>query len=90
VFFYFNPLINSIVHRPTIISIDTKINIQENDKEFILSDEFQPLLTDLSLCTDNTTSDIALLLWILYSFNLNSNRIHRVLDIPLVKKNMIS
>jgi pre-mRNA-processing factor 8 len=84
--FYFDPLINPIAHRHTIKSLDIQIDLQDqdDDEEFLFPEEFQPLLTDLPLYTDNTANGIALL-WAPRPFNLRSGRTRRAIDIPLVK-----
>ncbi|CAF0798840.1 unnamed protein product [Adineta ricciae] len=84
--FYFDPLINPIAHRHTIKPVDTQIELLNDDidEEFVLPEEFEPLLTGVPLYTDNTANGIALL-WAPRPFNLRSGRTRRAIDIPLVK-----
>ncbi|CAF3356946.1 unnamed protein product [Rotaria socialis] len=87
--FYFDPLINPIAHRHTVKSVDAHIDVLTQDydneeEEFVLPEQFEPLLTGVSLYTDNTANGTALL-WAPRPFNLRSGRTRRALDIPLVK-----
>ncbi|CAF4527424.1 unnamed protein product, partial [Rotaria socialis] len=87
--FYFDPLINPIAHRHTVKSVDAQIDVLTQDydneeEEFVLPEQFEPLLTGVSLNTDNTANGTALL-WAPRPFNLRSGRTRRALDIPLVK-----
>ncbi|CAF2725969.1 unnamed protein product [Rotaria sp. Silwood2] len=69
--FYFDLLINLTLHCHTIKSIDIQI---DDNNQFILSKEFQPLLINLPLYTDYTANGIELL-WPSRPINLRSGRI---------------
>lgn len=58
--------------------------VAEDDEEFGLEPEFDPLLRDSPLYTDNTSSGISLL-YAPRPFNLRSGRTRRCIDVPLVK-----
>ncbi|CAF1285694.1 unnamed protein product [Rotaria magnacalcarata] len=87
--FYFDPLINRIAHRDTVKSVDAQIDVSTQDydneeEEFVLPEEFEPLLTGVPLYTDDTANVIALV-WAPRPFNRRSDRTRRALDISLVK-----
>ncbi|XP_017297957.1 LOW QUALITY PROTEIN: pre-mRNA-processing-splicing factor 8-like, partial [Diaphorina citri] len=66
--FYFDPLINPISHRH---SVKTAEPLPDDDEEFILPEDVQPLLQETPLYTDNTANGISLL-WAPRPFNMRS------------------
>lgn len=77
--FYFDPLINPILHRPLI----SKVSLYDFDDDFTLDEGVQPFLRNTPLHTKNTANGISLL-WAPRPFNMRSGRMRRAFDIPLV------
>ncbi|KAL1220606.1 Pre-mRNA-processing-splicing factor 8A [Cardamine amara subsp. amara] len=78
--FYYDPLINPISNT----SCDRKVYDDEED-DFVLPNEVEPLLQDTQLYTD-TTSDGISLLFAPRPFNMRSGKTRRAEDIPLVSE----
>uniref|UniRef100_A0A0M3HZ85 MPN domain-containing protein n=1 Tax=Ascaris lumbricoides TaxID=6252 RepID=A0A0M3HZ85_ASCLU len=80
--FYFDPLINPIAQRSAEKSFEPLPD--EDEEEFILPEEVEPIFAEVSLYTENTGNGIALM-WAPRPFNMRSGRARRALDVPLVK-----
>jgi len=75
--YYFDPVINPITaHHPA------KVDIDEED-DFELPEEMEPLLAEMPLYTDNTAAGITLY-WSPHPFNRRNDFMRRSIDIPMV------
>uniref|UniRef100_A0A6A7G0N0 Pre-mRNA-processing-splicing factor 8A n=2 Tax=Hirondellea gigas TaxID=1518452 RepID=A0A6A7G0N0_9CRUS len=79
--FYFDPVINPIAgYKSTNAS---QFAFQEEDDDFELPEEVEPVLSEFPLFTEDTADGISLL-WAPRPFNQRSGRTRRCIDIPLV------
>lgn len=90
--FYFDPIINPISSRsvaPKNITISHEDEVfgygNNEDTEFSLPANMEPLLADEELYTSETSSAIALW-WAPFPFDRRSGRMVRAQDVPLVKQ----
>lgn len=84
--YFFDPLVNPISHYRTEESGDSQSpeDCWDEDEDFELPLEVEPLLSETELYTDKTIDGIELY-WAPRPFNLRSGRTRRALDIPLIK-----
>ncbi|XP_020090550.1 pre-mRNA-processing-splicing factor 8A [Ananas comosus] len=83
--FYYDPLINPITSVNKVDRREKKVNEEEDEEDFYLPDDVEPLLADTQLYTDTTAAGIALL-FAPRPFNMRSGRMRRAEDIPLVSE----
>ncbi|XP_076032187.1 pre-mRNA processing factor 8 [Oratosquilla oratoria] len=79
--FYFDPLINPISHRN---AVKGETLLPDDDEDFELPEDIEPVLKEWPMYTDNTANGIALL-WAPRPFNMRSGTMRRAIDVPLVK-----
>jgi pre-mRNA-processing factor 8 len=58
--------------------------LPDDEEEFELPNDLQPMFNEFPLYTENTANGMALL-WAPRPFNIRSGRTRRILDVPLVK-----
>ncbi|KAK3157787.1 hypothetical protein QOZ80_2AG0128010 [Eleusine coracana subsp. coracana] len=83
--FYYDPLINPITSTNKIDRRERKAIEEEDDEDFCLPEDVEPLLKDTDLYFDTTAAGISLL-FAPKPFNMRSGRTRRAEDIPLVSE----
>ncbi|AQL01818.1 Pre-mRNA-processing-splicing factor 8A [Zea mays] len=83
--FYYDPLINPITSTNKVDRRERKAAEEEDDEDFCLPEDVEPLLKQTELYTDTTAAGISLL-FAPKPFNMRSGRTRRAEDIPLVSE----
>ncbi|XP_062233520.1 pre-mRNA-processing-splicing factor 8A [Phragmites australis] len=83
--FYYDPLINPITSTNKVDRRERKTTEDEDDEDFCLPEDVEPLLKRTELYTDTTAAGISLL-FAPKPFNMRSGRTRRAEDIPLVSE----
>ncbi|KAL6606133.1 hypothetical protein ACP70R_041786 [Stipagrostis hirtigluma subsp. patula] len=83
--FYYDPLINPITSTNKVDRRERKAIEEEDDEDFCLPEDVEPLLKQTELYTDTTAAGISLL-FAPKPFNMRSGRTRRAEDIPLVSE----
>ncbi|KAG2609651.1 hypothetical protein PVAP13_4KG063300 [Panicum virgatum] len=83
--FYYDPLINPITSTNKVDRRERKATEEDDDEDFCLPEDVEPLLKSTELYTDTTAAGISLL-FAPKPFNMRSGRTRRAEDIPLVSE----
>jgi len=83
--FYYDPLINPITSTNKVDRRERKATEEDDDEDFCLPEDVEPLLKNTELYTDTTAAGISLL-FAPKPFNMRSGRTRRAEDIPLVSE----
>eukprot|EP01083_Nonionella_stella_P133277 405152_1 len=82
--FYFDPVINPISHYRSHTEAQEYVHLEDDDDDFELPDDVEPVMQEFPLFTENTADGIAVF-WAPHPFNQRSGRTRRCIDIPLVQ-----